>query len=130
MVIVDSSVWIDLLGRWQNPETAWLQREVPQRALGLTDLTLCEVLQGVRVDAMFGQVRSSLLEFEIFDCGGMSLAISSAENYRSLRARGITSVRRSIVSLPHSALEKDIPCCIGGDFEPFERYLGLKAIRP
>jgi predicted nucleic acid-binding protein len=131
MVIVDSSVWINLLGGKQNPETEWLEREIPRQALALTDLILCEVLQGVRDDAASRQVRSSLLRFEILDCGGLTVAIAAAENYRILRGRGIT-IRKTIDCLiatfcieeGHSLLHRD------RDFEPFERYLGLRLIRP
>jgi predicted nucleic acid-binding protein len=131
MVIVDTSAWIDLLGGTQNPETAWLEREIPRQPVGLTDLILCEVLQGVRDDAASRQVRSSLLKFEIFDCGGLTVAIASAENYRILRGRGIT-VRKTIDCLiatfcieeGHSLLHRD------RDFEPFEIHLGLRVVHP
>ena len=129
MVIVDTSAWIDLLDGAQNPETAWLEREIRRQPVGLTDLILCEVLQGVRDNAVSRQVRSSLLKFEIFDCGGLTVALAAAENYRSLRGRGIT-VRKTIDCLiatfcieeGHSLLHRD------RDFEPFERHLGLQVV--
>ena len=131
MVIVDTSVWIHFLAGRSNVETEWLARELVQQRMGLTDLILCEVLQGVRDDAASRQVRSSLLRFEILDCGGLTVAIAAAENYRILRGRGIT-IRKTIDCLiatfcieeGHSLLHRD------RDFEPFERYLGLRLIRP
>jgi predicted nucleic acid-binding protein len=53
MVIVDTTVWIDYLGGNSNAETEWLDREMPLQRIGLTDLILCEVLQGVRDTAEF-----------------------------------------------------------------------------
>jgi predicted nucleic acid-binding protein len=131
VVIVDSTVWIDLLGGIQNAETTWLEREISQQRFGLTDLILCEVLQGVRGDAMFRQVKRRLFEFEVFDSVGLDLAVASAENYRGLRAGGHT-VRRTIDCLiatfcmeeGYSLLHRD------RDFEPFEKYLGLLVIHP
>src|SRR5260221_9240652 len=95
MVIVDTTVWIDYLAGNENAQTAWLDRELTRQRLGLTDLILCEVLQGVRGDAAFAQVRDELLGFQVFETGGKELAIASALNYRALREKGYT-VRRTI----------------------------------
>jgi len=48
MVVVDATVWIDFLRGNDNPETAWLERELQRQRAGLTDLIRCGVLQGVR----------------------------------------------------------------------------------
>ena len=53
MTIVDTTVWIDYLAGMANPHTDWLDRELNRQRLGLTDLILCEVLQGIQRDADF-----------------------------------------------------------------------------
>jgi len=131
MVIVDTTVWIDYLGGTANPQTSWLNRELTRQRLGLTDLILCEVLQGIRDDAVFTQVHHDLLRFQVFSTGGVDLAVASAQNYRSLRKRGIT-VRKTIDCLiatfcldgGHSLLHRD------QDYDPFEAHLGLQVIHP
>ena len=131
MVIVDATVWVDYLRGDRNPATEWLQRELSIRHLGLTDLTLCEVLQGVRSQSEFFQVRDDLLRFHIFSTGGQELAIAAARNYRTLRERGRT-VRKTIdcivatlcVEAGHELLHRD------RDFDPFEEFLGLRVIHP
>ena len=131
MVIVDTTVWIDYLSGADNPESLWLDRELPRQRLGLTDLILCEVLQGVRDPVLFTQVRDELLAFHIFDTGGKDLAVASAANYRTLREKGHT-VRRTIdcliatfcIESGHSLLHRD------RDFEPFEKVLGLAVVHP
>src|ERR1039458_254804 len=95
MVIVDTTVWIDYFGGTVNPETAWLDRESTRQGLGLTDLILCEVLQGIHTPAEFNRVREELLTFHVFSTGGAGIAISAAENYRTLRQRGYT-IRKTI----------------------------------
>ena len=95
MVIVDTTVWIDYLRGANNPETIWLDDELTHQRLGLTDLILCEVLQGIRDTALFAQVRDDLLTFHLFETGGKALAIASTLNYRKLRDQGYT-VRRTI----------------------------------
>src|ERR1700731_3988869 len=95
MVIVDTTVWVDYLHGTRNQETEWLDREVGREEIGLTDLILCEVLQGVRGDDEYRRVRMLLSEFELFETGGEEFCIAAAENYRKLRKRGRT-VRKTI----------------------------------
>lgn len=130
MVIVDTTVWIDYLRGVQNPETDWLNVELDRQRLGLTDLTLCEVLQGIGDDDSFVRVLRELQRFEVFEMVGVELAIAAARNFRRLRRRGHT-VRKTIDCLiatfclreGHSLLHRD------RDFDPFERILGLSVIR-
>jgi predicted nucleic acid-binding protein len=129
MVIVDTTVWIDYLRGAENPEAIWLVRQLQQRSLGLTDLILCEVLQGVRDPRTLAQVRDDLLQFHVFHAGGTELAIAAAENYQMLRARGHT-VRKTIDCLiatfcleaDHELLHRD------RDFDVFEKELGLRVV--
>ncbi len=129
MVIVDTTVWIDYLRGSENPETNWLARELQVQRLGLTDLILCEVLQGIREQSTFNRVRADLLEFQIFEAGGNELAVAAAENYRELRRRGYT-VHKTIDCLiatfclraQHELLHRD------RDFDCFEKVLGLRVV--
>ena len=131
MVIVDTTVWVDYLRGVRNPETEWFNAEVDRQRLGLTDLILCEVLQGIRDDTAFSRVQRELYKFEVFETGGVELAVAAAGNFRKLRQRGHT-VRKTIDCLiatfclreRHSLLHRD------HDFEPFEHILGLSVIRP
>ena len=131
MIIVDTTVWIDYLGGITNLQTSWLDRELGRQRLGLTDIILCEVLQGVRGDAAFNQVRRDLLKFEIFATGGIELALAAALNYRSLRRHGYT-VRKTIDCIiasfclreGHWLLHRD------RDLDPFEKHLGLRVVHP
>ncbi len=131
MVIVDTTVWIDYLGGVGNAESDWLDREADRQRLGLTDLILCEVLQGIRDDITFERVLRELRRFEVFETGDTELAIAAARNFRNLRKRGYT-VRKTIdcwiatfcIRERHSLLHRD------RDFDPFESLLGLPVIRP
>jgi predicted nucleic acid-binding protein len=131
MVIVDTTVWIDYLQGIRNPESDWLEAELDRQRLGLTDVILCEVLQGVRDEATATAVERQLLKLEVFQSGGVDLARESAKNYRTLRERGHT-VRKTIDCLiatfclreQHSLLHRD------RDFDAFERFLNLSVIHP
>ena len=131
MVIVDTTVWIDYLGGILNAETLWLYHEMPLQRLGLTDMILCEVLQGIRESREFQQIRDQLLTFEIFPTGGAENAIAAAVNYRTLRQRGYT-IRKTMdcwiatfcLLTGNQLLHRD------RDFDPFEKVLGLQVVRP
>ena len=131
MVIVDTTVWIDYLQGTRNPETDWLEAELDRQRLGLTDVILCEVLQGVRDEGTATAVERQLLKLEVFQTGGVDLARDAAKNYRTLRARGHT-VRKTIDCLiatfclreQHSLLHRD------RDFDAFERFLNLSVVHP
>ena len=131
MVIVDTTVWVDYLNGISTPEVDWFDRESERQRLGLLDLTVCEVLQGISTDAAAAQVLRTLRRFEVFDTGGIALAEAAARNYRSLRASGRT-VRKTIDCLiatfclehSHALLHCD------RDFDPFEDVLGLEVVHP
>lgn len=129
MVIVDTTVWVDYFRGIRNPETDWLDAELDRQRLGLTDIILCEVLQGVHDDSAAADVERRLRKLEVFETGGVEFASEAARNYRVLRARGHT-VRKTIDCLiatfcirsGHSLLHRD------RDFDPFETYLELSVI--
>src|SRR5688572_20500100 len=131
MVIVDTTVWIDYLNGVATPESEWMDRETARRRLGLLDLMVCEILQGLATDDDAARVLRQLRRFEIFETGDVELAAAAARNYRQLRQRGRT-VRKTIDCLiatfclreGHTLLHSD------RDFDAFEERLGLQVIRP
>lgn len=131
-------IWKDRVAAWlrtsylagrSNPETEWFDRELSYRRFGLTDVILCEILQGTGGDAVFRQVLRELEPFEIFTTGRQDLAIATAKNYQILR--GIT-VRKTIdcliatfcLSENYSLLHRD------REFNAFEKRLDLRVIHP
>jgi len=131
MVIVDTTVWIDYFQGVRNPETDWLNSELDRQRLALTDIILCELLQGVRDDLIAKEIETELTRCEMFEIGGVALASDAARNYRTLRGRGQT-VRKTIDCLiatfclrdQHSLLHRD------RDFDPFEELLNLSVVHP
>jgi predicted nucleic acid-binding protein len=130
MVIVDTTVWIDYFRGVKNPQSLWLEAEARRKRLGLTDLILGEVLQGIREDKEFLKVQVELLKFEVFAAGGIDLAVRAADNFRKLREKGFT-IRRVAdcwiatfcIREGHELLHRD------RDFDPFESELGLRVVK-
>jgi predicted nucleic acid-binding protein len=131
MVIVDSTVWVDYLHDRTTPQVEWLEREMERQRLGLLDLNLCELLEGVSTEKQAEELEQDLARFEVFSTGGRSLAITAARNYRELRSKGVT-IRKTIDCLiatfciqnGHMLLHND------HDFDAFERQLGLGVVHP
>lgn len=131
MVIVDTTVWIDYLRGVSNRETEWLDQALGHERLGILDLILCEVLQGIRDDVTFTSVRDDLMRLRVFVAAGPDLAIAAAQNYRTLRQRGFT-VRKTMdcwiatfcLLSGHKLLHRD------RDFDAFEKALRLQVVRP
>lgn len=131
MTIVDSTVWIDYFRGRETAQTDWLDAHAATDPIGLTDLILCEVLQGVRDERLLPKLRKDLSAFQLFDGGGANVAFAAAANYRALRRRGRT-VRGTIDCLiatfcllnGHSLLHDD------RDYDAFEQELGLAVVHP
>lgn len=131
MVIVDSTVWVDYLNGRSTRQTIWLDRELDRQRLGITDLILCEVLQGLRGEARVADVKARLLSLEIYSTGGTELALAAADNYRALRRRGRT---------PRTTIDGLIAtfCLVNGhellhndrDYDSYEDLLGLRVVHP
>ncbi len=126
MIIVDSSVWIDFVRGTQNAHTSWLREHEGTVKIGLTDLILCELLQGTTNQVEFSRTLERLLLFPVLPCAGTALAIAAARHYTLLREHGIT-IRKTIDCLiatfclvhGHTLLHRD------RDFDYFEREFGL-----
>ena len=130
MTIVDSTVWVDYFRGRETTETAWLDRNASTQAIALTDLILCEVLQGVRDESVLPKLLRDLSAFHVFDTGGLALAVATAANYRTLRARGRTIktidclIATFCIVNDHTLLHND------RDYDVFERELGLAVVHP
>ena len=130
MIIVDSSVWIDYFRAIPTPQTLWL-KGMEKEEVGIAALILCEVLRGARSQRDFVAVRNAMLSFPVLRGDEVALAIAAAENYRILRAKGIT-VRKTADTLiatlcirgHHELLHND------RDFDAFEKHLCLRVIHP
>lgn len=131
MILVDSSVWIDLFRGDDTPQTR-LMRSILQNSsadLVLADLILLEVLQGFRSEQQAQSALQAMADLTCFNLGGKPLAILAASNYRQLRAQGFT-VRSTLDCLIATfCIEHDFQLLHSDrDFIPFEQHLGLRVV--
>ena len=127
MILVDSSVWIDYFRSADTPQVALLDSFFGRSPLAIGDLIAAEVLQGVRDEREFKWVKKTLDAFEHIDLAGYDLAVKASENYRALRAVGVT-IRKTIDTLIATRCIEDGLTLLHADrdFLPFSRHLGLK----
>jgi predicted nucleic acid-binding protein len=132
MLMVDSSVWIDYFRDRSTRQTDFLEANWSKLLFAVGDLVLAEVLQGCDTDREFAETREFLLTLEQIEIAGSAVAQKAAQNYRSLRGKGIT-IRKTIDTLIATR------CIVDGhhllysdkDFDPFVTHLGLiSAIAP
>jgi hypothetical protein len=129
VILVDSSVWIDYFRGVATPQTDRLDALLGAEPLATGDLILVEVLQGFADDKQFKQARKLLAALTLIDLGGHEIAVQAADNYRALRALGVT-VRKTIDTVIatrciHSGLTL---LHSDRDFEPYVVHLGLRSL--
>lgn len=130
-LLVDSSVWIDFFNGRQTPQTDYLDTALGQRAIVTGDLILTEVLQGFRRQQEFEQARAALSKFPMMPMVGQHNAIQSADNYRALRAKGITIRKTMDCLIATFCIENGIMLLhTDRDFDPFESHLNLQVWHP
>jgi len=131
MILVDSSVWIDYFNGRVTPQTDYLHRVLPTQPILVGDLILGEVLQGFRSDSDFEKARLALEKFSQGSMLNPTLAVQSAQNYRTLRKMGF-SVRKTIdFFIATYCIENDFDLLHSdADFDPFEINLGLRVVNP
>ena len=127
MMLVDTSVWIELLnGRLGSKVTE----------ADLLDFVICgpilqEVLQGLRDDPASGALREGLLALPVLsDPVPIALFLSAAEIYRLGRAKGYTIRSSTDCLIAAIAIENGVPVWHKDrDFEAIARYTSLRTKR-
>jgi hypothetical protein len=129
MILVDSSVWIDYFGGVDSPGAEQLDALLGVELLATGDLILAEVLQGFAAEQDYRQARTLLESFEVVPLAGRDVCVEAAENFRTLRRKGVT-VRKTIDTIIAT-------CCIRNgyhllhndrDFDAFVLHLGLRVL--
>jgi hypothetical protein len=91
VIVVDTSVWIDVLNGVDSPAaTACIRLIDAGEPVTLTDIIFAEILQGLRDEDEAAQVEVHLRAFPILRLQGLDDFSLAAEIYRTARRQGIT----------------------------------------
>ena len=110
-VLVDTSVWIDFFNSNKpSPESETLRQLIADNcSISLCPIIYQEILQGIRDDRTFKNIREILLDFDMIDFAWLEITSKAIDIYRTLRKKGIT-IRKSTDSLIAGyAILADIP---------------------
>lgn len=96
MIVVDTSVWVDVLNDAPTPQAqrciALIEAGEP---IALTDIILTEILQGLRSDKEAQLVERHLRAFPILRLESLDDFVLAAELYRTARRAGVT-IRKTL----------------------------------
>ena len=131
MILVDTSVWIDYFNAKNNRYTDSLDACLGEGVVAIGDLILLEILQGFKTDKDFRRAKATLGTLEQYEMFGCQMAVICADNYRTLRKKGITIRGTADVIIASFCIEHQLPLLFSDrDFLPFVKYLGLTSALP
>ena len=108
MILLDTSALIEFLNRTGSPWDAAVETLLSNDSdLAITDITLTEVLQGIRNERDFREVKSSLMIFPILSLKDHHSYIKAADLYRSCRAKGLTIRSTVDLLIAQTAIEQN-----------------------
>jgi predicted nucleic acid-binding protein len=129
MILVDSSVWIDYFNGKTTGQTDLLNVLLDQELILTGDLVVAEVLQGFKEDREFNKARDLLDTLICKDMLGKNLAVKSAQNYRLLRRKGVTTRKTIDVIIATFCVQNRMVLLHNDrDFELMAEHLGLQTI--
>jgi predicted nucleic acid-binding protein len=127
VVVVDSSVWVDFYRGRLTTEVGLLQKMIWRGGeIIVGDLILTEVLQGAGSETEFAKIRRELGTFDQLSIVDSECAVHAAQNFRLLRAKGITIRKTMDTLIATRCILNNLPLLhCDRDFDPFVEYLGL-----
>ena len=131
MILVDTSIWIDFLRGENSSERQVLHRLIEdEEEISITGIILTEILQGIKDDKKYQITKNYLLEFPIYEPGGINTYIDAARIYRECRNNGRTI--RSTIDCVIAAicLENDLSVLHKDrDYDIIKECVGLKVVK-
>ena len=128
MILVDTSIWIDFFNGKITPETNLLDFALAEGNVIIGDLIVLEILQGIRDDKDYNKTKKALETLEQFELFGSSMVIECADNFRTLRKKGLTIRKTADLIIASFCIKNKIPLLYSDrDFIPFSEHLGLIA---
>ena len=128
MIVVDTSVWVELLRKTGSRVHLGLRKLIEERAeLAVTEVVVAELLAGVRADRERSELRSMLLGFPLLPLWGLDAYEAAADLFRSCRLAGepVRHLTDCLVAVP--AIEAGATLlAVNRDFETLARHSRLR----
>ena len=128
MIVVDTSVWIDVLNEVESPgATRCVELLRDGAPLALTDVVFTEILQGLRDEREARLVEGHLRAFPILMLEGLDDFALAAELYRTARREGVT-IRKTLDCLIAAPCVRDDVPLLHAD-EDFDRLASCTSLK-
>jgi predicted nucleic acid-binding protein len=127
LILIDASAFIEFLNRTGSRADLLIEQLIRNgEEIALADLTLTEILQGIKNDREYREVKSSLLTFPILSLKSPESCIGAAELHRKCRKKGLT-IRSTIdLLIAQIALEHQVTLLHNDrDFDAIARVCDL-----
>jgi len=127
-MLVDTSVWINFFNGINNFQTKTVRECIENdHPFFICPLIIQEILQGIRSDSEYSNVKESLLKIEILTIDPLESAIGAANLFRSLRKKGTTIKKSKDCLIAFYAIYFEINLLHNDkDFELIAKYSDLK----
>jgi predicted nucleic acid-binding protein len=128
LILIDTSAFIEFLNHTISPFDKELEHLISnEEDLALADITITEILQGIKDGKEFNEIKKSLMAFPIYSLKGVDSYIAAAELYRKCRKNGFT-IRSTIdLLISQIALENNLILLHNDiDFNTIAGISGLK----
>ncbi|MGH2944973.1 MAG: type II toxin-antitoxin system VapC family toxin [Solirubrobacteraceae bacterium] len=128
MIVVDTSVWIDVLNQTPTAEAKRCVQLIERgEPVALTDIVLTEILQGLRSDEEARLTERHLRAFPILRLDGLEDFVLAADLYRTARAAGVT-IRKTLDCLIAAPCVRTGAPLLHADAD-FDRLAGCTPLR-
>lgn len=96
MILVDTSVWVDFFRGSNSIQRGALHGLIEDEDdICTTEIIITEILQGIKSDGDFDDIKEYLLDLPIFSANGIETYLKAAGIYRACRKKGKT-VRKTV----------------------------------
>lgn len=129
MILVDTSVWIDYFNGIDSVEANILDAALLDGTVAIGDLILLEILQGFKSDKDYNKAKKTLATLDQYEMFNSTMVIKCADNYRTLRKKGITIRKTADIIIATFCISNQLPLLFSDkDFKPFVEYLNLQPV--
>ncbi len=109
MILIDTSAFIEFLNKTGSPFDREIESLISNNEeTSVADIVLTEVLQGIKNDKDYEEVKKSLLSFPVYSLKSVDSFIAAADLYRKCRKKGLTIRNTVDLLITQIALENDL----------------------
>ena len=128
-ILVDTTIWIDFFNRKDNSKQSDVLQQLiaDEKTICICPIIYQEILQGIRDDAAFSEIKNILDNVTMLGTPIMSIVNYAIDLYRNLRKQGIT-IRKPYDCLiaSYAILEDAYLFHSDSDFKQMENHSNLK----